>query len=315
VSNAGVIDSYALDHLRRAGHLGDHDLPGAPVVLAGRNYESTDLATRETRTTGAFSPWGSKTSEGQRMPGAAPGQAASGAIMSANLDGTDLRVYAWGFRNPFGLASGPDGRLYATNNGANRIPPRPVTADPDCLWAVEEGTWYGWPDFYAGQPVMDPTFNPPGEARNEFLIANHQELLQGRPKPPAPVVCFGLHLSPTKLDFCLRPEFGFAGQAFVPEFGSLLTPLEGLTRQVTQGHRVVRVDVTRGTVSDFAANRGGLPASLSGDSGGLERPIQARFGPDGNLYIVDFGVLELHEEGWVAPAASGIVWRVTHSGG
>ena len=314
VSNAGVVDLYALERLRSVGRLADHDIPGADVVLTGRNYETADMATGERRSTGAFSPWGVTTSPGQRIPGARPGQAANGAIMSANPDGSDLRVYAWGFRNPFGLAFAPDGRLYVANNGANRIPPRQVSGDPDTLWAVDEGTWYGWPDYYAGQPVTDPAFKPPDAPRHEFLIANHDELLRGQPAPPTPVLSFGLHAAPTKFAFCLYADFGFAGHAFVPEFGSMLAPPEGLPSMPALGHRVAVVDVRAGTIQDLAGNRSGLPGSVSGH-GGLERPIQARFGPDGHLYIVDFGVLELREPGWVAEAGTGTIWQVRRAPG
>ncbi len=309
VTNAGVVDSYALNHLRPTGHLEDCDIPGADVVLVGRNFATHDLATGEVRTTGAYSPWGTVTHEGMRVRGAQAGQAASGAIMSANADGSDLHVFAWGFRNPFGLAFAPDGRLYASNNGANRLPPRRIGADPDALWAVEEGMWHGWPDFFAGQPATDPAFKPPDRSRHDFLLANHAGLLRGRERPPAPLVSFGLHAAPTKMDFSSQAGF-FPGQAIVPLFGSLLTPIEGLVAQPAQGHRVVRVDVARGTVADLVANRSGRPASLSDGKGGLERPIQARFGPDGALYIVDLGRLELHEDGWAAPAGDGVIWRV-----
>ena len=309
VSNAGVVDLYALDRLRSTDRVTEHDIPGADVILTGQNYETEDMATGERRLTGAFSSWGTPTSPGQRIPGARPGRAANGAIMSANPDGSDLRVYAWGFRNPFGLAFSRDGRLYVTNNGANRVPPRAISGDPDTLWEVEEGVWYGWPDYYAGQPVTDPSFKPPDAPRHEFLIANHEELLRGRPAPPAPVASFGLHAAPTKFDFSLDPDFGYPDRAFVAEFGPLLAPPERLPPMPGIGHRVVVVDVGTGTVEDFAVNRSGLPGSLS-DRGGLERPIQARFGPDGSLYIVDFGVLELGKDGWVGEAGTGTIWRV-----
>ena len=308
-SNAGVIDAYAIERLQRNNRLGERDIPGRDVVLTGANYDSGDLAGRDVRRTGAFVPWGRETTAGERVEGVRPGRAASGAIMSAELDGSDLRVFAWGFRNPFGLAFAPSGRLYVANNGANRVPPRLIHADPDTIWAVDGGGWYGWPDFYAGYPVTEPVFTPPAAARNVFLVANHDELLQGRERPPAPVVGLGLHVAPCKFDFCRSRGFGGLGQAFVPEFGAILSPPERLVPQPTVGRRVVQVDVDHGTVADLAVNRDRLPASQTG-SGGLERPIQARFGPDGALYVVDFGPLELAEQGWEAPPGGGVIWRI-----
>ncbi len=315
-SNAGVVGPLALQVMQLGGSpLDQHDIPGADIVLTGRNYDVAHPASGEVRVTGAFSPWGRPTAVGQRLAGALPGQAASGAIMSANWDGSDLRVYAWGLRNPFGLAVGPDGHLYVANNGANNLPPRGVMNDPDTFWRVEEGDWLGWPDYYAGRPATDPALQAPGTPPLEFLIANHDELLNGRANPVQPLLELGVAVSACKFDFCLHPEFGYANQAFVAEFGTMISTFAGAPADLPQGHRVVRADLERGAVSDFAVNRNGLPASLGGNSGGLERPVEAKFGPDGNLYIADLGVLEWlgPQQGYEAVAGTGIVWRVRHT--
>jgi hypothetical protein len=59
------------------------------------------------------------------------------------------------------------------------------------------------------------------------------------------------------------------------------------------GYRIVRVDTNSrpGRVMDFIYNTQGGPASQLGEGRnvGLERPIDVKFGPDGNLYILDFG--------------------------
>jgi glucose/arabinose dehydrogenase len=237
--------------------------------------------------------------------------------MTAGADGSDLRVYAWGLRNPYGLAFAPDGRLYATNQGARPLEPRPIAGDVDGLYDVQEGAWYGWPDYCGGAPVTDERFRQPGAPPHAPLLANHAELLRGRPRPPQPVAVLGQQVGAAGLDFCREPRFGFAGQAFVAEFGPLLDPGEqGSGACAPGGHRVVRIDPVDGAASDFAINRSRLPDSLSGNTGGLERPVAARFGPDGNLYVVDCGVVQYSEEagGWVAIPATGIIWRVTHSG-
>ena len=85
---------------------------------------------------------------------------ANGAILRAALDGSSLEVFAWGFRNPYGLAFGPDGKLYAADAGSDARGSRPIADSPDVLWLVERGAWHGWPDFFAGVPVTDPRFKP-----------------------------------------------------------------------------------------------------------------------------------------------------------
>lgn len=314
VSDAGVVGGEAVRLLSDTDHLDEHDIPGASVALTGQNYDATDPLTGEARATGAFVPWGTMTPAGHRVPGPARGAPASGAIMSADFDGSDLRMHAWGIRNPYGLAFAADGGLYATGNGAALLPPRPVANDPDALWSIEEGVWYGWPDYIHGRPVTDPAFAPAGGAPHGFLIANHDELLRGRTSPPEPVVALGQHVSARHLDFCLHPEFGYENQAFVAEFGPLLASYGGLSPAEPIGRKVVRIDLARREVVDWAVDRAGLPPSQNGNRGGLERPIEAKFGPDGNLYIVDYGIVEWAGDRWEATAGTGIVWRVTHSG-
>ncbi|MDI7276210.1 MAG: hypothetical protein QME94_09530, partial [Anaerolineae bacterium] len=61
-------------------------------------------------------------------------------------------------------------------------------------------------------------------------------------------------------------------------------------------------------------NRSGGPGSVTGN-GGLERPIEAKFGPDGDLYIVDLGILQWHEaeRTWEAIPGTGVVWQVSRT--
>jgi len=314
VSNAGVVGPQELEQLQSAGEPLGHDVPGDEVALTGECYDVADPATGEVRPTGAFSPWGVAPPAGTRIPGARPGQAASGAIMSANRDGSDLRVWAWGFCDPFGLVW--DGaRLFVVDRGPEPLPPRAIVGAPDVLWMARQGAWHGWPDFVAGRPVTDPAYQQPCMPIG-FLLANHGELLGGRTAPGQPVLSFGPRVSAAKFDLCRHRTFGFAGQAFVAEFGPLLRPQEVQPR-LPGGHRVVRADLHSRTVADFAVNRSRMPASLTGDGGGLERPIQARFGPDGHLYIVDFGVVEFREDvgDWVATEATGVIWRVSRRAG
>ena len=77
----------------------------------------------------------------------------SGKIMRVHLDGTGREVFAWGFRNPQGLAFDSAGRLYASNNGP--------TGDlnlccNDEVDLVQQGGFYGWPEWAASVRTSYP---------------------------------------------------------------------------------------------------------------------------------------------------------------
>ncbi|MDQ3006052.1 MAG: hypothetical protein M3R47_11825, partial [Chloroflexota bacterium] len=117
-------------------------------------------------------------------------------------------------------------------------------------------------------------------------------------------------------DFCRNPEFGFEGDAFVACFGDL-APITTLTRAITPaGFKVVRVDTKTGQVYDFAVNRTTGPASKL-FHGGFERPSHCQFGPDGALYIVDFGTIHIApERGAIRQQMdTGTLWRIRRLSG
>ena len=72
-------------------------------------------------------------------------------------------------------------------------------------------------------------------------------------------------------------------------------------------------------VVDFAVNRISGGASILPHEG-FERPVDCRFGPDGALYVVDFGeMVPAPERGGVEiRLGTGVVWRIrrtrTHHG-
>jgi glucose/arabinose dehydrogenase len=64
------------------------------------------------------------------------------------------------------------------------------------------------------------------------------------------------------------------------------------------GYRVVAVNVLNKTrARDFVYNTGGLPASRLrlNTSNLLERPVDVKFGPDGSMYILDAGRMEIRD--------------------
>jgi glucose/arabinose dehydrogenase len=94
--------------------------------------------------TGAFMSYGSSSTNGQVIRGAAP---CSGSIPRIQLVGGKPELVAWGFRNPFGMVFSTSGQMYVSDNGYDERGSRPVLGAPDVLWEVKQGTWYGWPDF------------------------------------------------------------------------------------------------------------------------------------------------------------------------
>src|SRR5690606_14338453 len=147
-----------------------HDLPGMDIVLADQQP-------------GAFAAFASAHPAGARLAARLP---CTAGIMRCNLDGSQLELVAWGLRNPYGLGFAPDGRLLALDLGFNDRGSRPVGNAPSCLYAIERGAWYGWPDFVAGIPIDDPRLVPARGAPPRFLLANHAEL----PGPATPLVSF-----------------------------------------------------------------------------------------------------------------------------
>ena len=58
------------------------------------------------------------------------------------------------FRNPF-FRRVPSGNMTTTCPSRHR----PIAKAPDCLWAIKEGAWYGFPDFAGGEPVYVETIS------------------------------------------------------------------------------------------------------------------------------------------------------------
>ena len=106
-------------------------------------------------------------------------------------------------------------------------------------------------------------------------------------------------------DFNYDPSFGPVGDAYISEFGAIVPTNTGGLPLYGVGHRVSRINMNNGEVSTLAINRSGLPASRT-NGGGFERPIDAVFGPDGALYISDFGIYTA--EG--ATKQTGVIWRI-----
>ena len=106
------------------------------------------------------------------------------------------------------------------------------------------------------------------------------------------------------------------------EWGDL-APNTNPLRDKPEGYQVVRIDPDTGRAEPFVRNVEAGPASRQGARlEGIERPIDVKFGPDGAMYVVDYGIANVNtariEQGQVPyefPPETGAVWRVTPAGG
>jgi glucose/arabinose dehydrogenase len=305
-----------------------HDLSPYPLKLAGESYTTPDPLTVLARQgemtttlsavrqilspskpllvhTGAFQPFG-------RDAGEVEGQVkANGTILRFDPDGSNLEVHAWGFRNPFGLAFGPDGQLYATDEGFDERGSRPIANAPDCVWRVREGGWYGFPDFAGGVPVTDERFRPSRGDPPELLLEEH-------PRCEQPLLARPPHATPGKLE--VASGLGFREALFVAEIGGGQPIAE--PGQPTAGFQVAVIDLRTREVTPLLSLRDrafGPPGYERVATAGPRRPIDVRLSRDGEaLYVVDFGAMATYLAG-AGPMArpfpgSGVLWRITRAG-
>lgn len=325
--NSGVADLSIAPWVKRSP--GVHARPCQDIVLVGRNYLGPDFRTEDKDDrvlTGAFVPFGVETSPGQVIRGV---KLCGGSILRFDPENAinTISTYAWGFRNLLGLTWDSKGNMYAAENGYDIRGFRPVKDDMDASLRINEGKWYGVPDFSANrEPLTNPRFEAPDSLQAEVFIGGNsigKELgfvidheASGL-TPPDPSVVLGKHAfnsSPSMLDVAPGTWGNWADQVFIAEWGDLSPPTNPLLDS-PKGYRVVRVDPSTGEVKSFAENKGGGPASKGGLTGeGLERPFDVKFGPDGAMYIVDYGEVKINlsmTPPYDYQKNTGAVWKVT----
>ena len=305
-TNSGVVGLDNLYYGWPANIPGVADVPGKNITLAGENLETPDPLTAEPHdnvTTGAFVPFNTTTQAGQVIKG---GLKCNGYILSANLDGTDLKLEGWGFRNPSAIAFNDEGRLFAAVMGADERGSRPIVNDSDKFYEVKlnetSPAWHGWPDFFGNaEPVTDPKFQ--WHKGIVCLIPNScldkplQFLMQDHPPLEKPLALFEPpHTSTIQMEFA-NESFGFAGEAFVGQVGAHYH-----APGVTVGQNVVRVNVDNKTITEFLTLS--KPTTIF-------RPTDIAFSQNGTaLYIADWG-------NWLEPGTgatipnTGVIWKIT----
>lgn len=283
-----------------------HDVPPFQIVLNGQNFVTRNFLSNheeEVAYTGAFSAFGEANSLYETRKGVLK---ASGCIFRSNRDGTKLEQVAWGLRNPLYLKFDRSFQLFASNRGYDNRGSRPIANAPDEFQLILPETWYGWPDYSAGEPLTLPKFRPEGGHQPEFLLAEHPNI------PSRPFAIFPAHSTISGFDFNYNRNFASFGDVYIAEFGSLGNLTVGPSRAYPGvGHQVSRIDMNTGEVTTFLYNKSGLPAFID-QRGGFGRLSEVVFGPEGAMYIVDTGISNRRYPQYYVPN-TGIIWRVSRT--
>lgn len=180
----------------------------------------------------------------------------AGSILRLEASGSPApQVHAWGLRNPFDLAFGPDGRLWATDNGVDP----PVRQDaPDELNLIVEGGFYGHPEAFGDEAAGAVAGDP------------------GRPALP-PAALFPAHASADGLLAYRGRRFGkLRGLLLAAEFGSYLYSAQ------QSGRRLVLLAPPPPGRPDLPVSVAALVDPFPG------RPLDLVEGPDGRIQVADF---------------------------
>jgi len=225
----------------------------------------------------AFSPDGKRmfVSVGSRTNVSIESDPRRGAILIADPDGKNMRIYAAGLRNAVGIGFDSGlADLWATVNERDDMGD---DVPSDYFTHVVEGGFYGWPYSYLGQNL-------------DNRVSQRPELVA---KAIVPDVLLGAHVAPLQFAFYEAHQFPatYRGGAFVAEHGSW-------NRRLKSGYQVVFIPFQAG------APAGEAVPFLSGfvpDPAGkivYGRPTGLAVAPDGSLLISDDG--------------GSLVWRVSY---
>jgi glucose/arabinose dehydrogenase len=198
-------------------------------------------------------------------------------ILAVDPDGSHLRVYAFGIRNPSGLALEPStGRLWCTVNERDGLGDNLV---PDYITSVREHGFYGWPWWYMG-PHQDPRH-----------VGKHPEL---RERVITPDVLLQPHNASLQIAFYQGQQFPdeYRGDIFASEHGSW-------NKGVRTGYELIRVPLHQtgkasGEYEDF------LTGFVLPNGQVWGRPVGVTTVRDGSLLVTDDG--------------SNSIWRISYVG-
>lgn len=196
-------------------------------------------------------------------------------ILEINPDGSGMRVYASGLRNPMGMGWAPGTKTLYTV-----VVERDFLGDelvPDYFTSVKENGFYGWPWTYFGQNIDDRVKEPQPDLVKKAIV---------------PDVNMGAHTTNMGLSF-------YTGKTFPEKYhnGAFITQHGSYNREELAGYKVVYVPFRNGKPSgppeDFIT---GFIVEKGKDEV-YGRPLGITMMNDGSLLVSD--------------DKTNIVWRIT----
>ena len=303
--------------------------------------------------------------EDATKPGMCTGAILRAKINARHPENT-IEPVSWGYRNPFGIRFAPNdhalkGRLFVTENGEDERGARPVNNAPDRLHIAQQnadGTpdYHGWPDRFGfldstqalfnpiggpaddnapgvvGKPVLPVLAFPPQAPTAPLAILPANVAAVGHDFAPHSfvhgVVKRGASLVSREGDFGFSPENGTPGEGHDVMLVNFSSPGEPLQLQLSRfAFNCAEADQIR--IPGHAPQcMGDTDQAFVGQLRAINRPVTARFGPDGALYLVDYGAVR--DFGRADPDAmfknpadaplvviphTGVIWKISRTHG
>lgn len=180
------------------------------------------------------------------------------SILRMNPDGSDMEVFATGFRNPYDLAFSPDGALFTADNNPSQMNETLRYLPPEELIYVQQGKNYGFPNAY-GMEITDGSAPP----ITEFFASVGS----------SGVAYYSADAFP--------PEW--RDGVYVAQWGTGANV--ALDRGLTNGQAIVFTQLHPTADGNYTGDW--KPFLLFDTDEGL-RPVDVTVGPDGALYMLEF---------------------------
>lgn len=328
-SQGSATNSGVTGHDNGAGG-NQHDIACQPITLSKNVWSSGDghftsgFSNHGTHRPGATVP----AFEDATAPGMCTGAILRSRITDDD-DEHPVEPFSWGYRNPFGLRFAPKnhalkGALFVTENGEDERGARPTNGVPDRLQIARmnpDGTpdYHGWPDRFGFLDSTQAVFNPKGGPADDApaLVANKPVLpvLSFFPQPPvspiavepADVAAVGPDFAPDSFAqgvvrkgaalVAREGDFGFSPGNGEPDIGhdielvNFSKPGEPFRIEQERFAFNCKKKDQFHTPGGHAACRDPQDMAFTEGIHGINRPLQVLFGPDGALYLVDYGAV------------------------